>query len=79
MSETRLTILETNYKHMTDELKELKEVVKDGFCDLKKQLEHHSKESDSKYASKLTEKIVYGLIGIVLTAIFIAVTRLVII
>ena len=38
-----------------------------------------SEELDKKYASKLVEKIVYSLVGIILTAVFMALIGLVII
>jgi len=54
----RMTKVETNMKNMGEDITEIKADLKEFIlC------------ADKKYASKLTEKVVYGLVGMVLIAV----------
>lgn len=46
--------------------------------DLTKQLETERKKNDEAYAIKLVERIVFGMIGLILTAVLVAIVALVI-
>lgn len=59
---------------MAEKIDDLKHTVTDGF----KEVMDRFDSLDEKYASKLTEKIVYALVGIVLTAVIGALVTLVI-
>ena len=63
----RLMRLETQMDNTNEKLDELNKTMKD-FIDC----------ADNKYASKLTEKVVYGMVGLFLTATILAIINLVI-
>lgn len=46
---------------------------------IEKKLDKFIECADNKYANKVVEKIVYGLVGIILTAVIVAIIKLVII
>jgi len=84
----------TNIKPIMNEIKELKADIKDlgkDFGDFKIELkeivarmpyqihEHVMIEADKKYATKLTQKIVFGIVGIILSAVFGGIVALVVI
>lgn len=73
----KIILLENNYQHMTKQINSLELAVKEGFAELKEEFRSMREESDKKYASKLVEKIVYGLVGIVLTTFVISINYLV--
>ena len=59
---------------MAEKIDDLKHTVTNGFNEVMDRFD----SLDEKYASKLTEKIVYALVGIVLTSVFGALIALVI-
>lgn len=72
--------LENNQSFMAEKLDDIKKTMVSGFDSIKKELkeqrECHTRdlekikiENDNKYASKLTEKIVYTLVGFILLAV----------
>lgn len=80
-----IAILENNYSHMTKQLEE----IKSGINDIKSEITcirketaqaftDHIKESDERYASKLSEKIVYTLVGVLSMSVIVAIVGLVI-
>lgn len=60
--------LKDNQGFMAEKLKDLKDTMVDGFADIKKDFTCFKNDCNKNYASKLTEKIVYALVGIVLVA-----------
>jgi len=70
--ETTLDYLKEQQKLMNDtnlkEHQEIKQILKD-----------FTESADKKYATKLTEKMVYGMAGLMLTTIIIAIIKTVII
>jgi hypothetical protein len=62
----KITVLETNYKSMSGKIDDLKKSVDTGFAEMKEELKCMRQENDKRYASKLTELIVYGLVGLIL-------------
>lgn len=66
----KITVLETNYLNMSEQIKDLKKAVDLGFNDLKNEFRLIREENDKKYASKLTEKIVYGLVSLIVITVF---------
>lgn len=65
----RITILETNYLNMSDKIDELKKTVDLGFKDLKNEFKLMREENEKKYASKLVEKIAYGLVSLIIITV----------
>ena len=65
----KINTLEQNYKSMSEKIDDLKNTVKNGFDDIKKEFKCFREEADKKYASKLTEQIVYGLVGLILVSV----------
>lgn len=65
----KINTLEQNYKSMSEKIDDLKIAVRDGFEDIKKEFKCFREEADKKYASKLTEQIVYGLVGLILVSV----------
>ncbi len=70
----RLVKIETKMEVMHDSITEIKEMLKEHVDWEAKKYE----ELDSKYASKLTEKIVYGLVGLTLSGIVTAAIMIII-
>jgi uncharacterized protein YqiB (DUF1249 family) len=69
-------VMKNEISHIKTDLAELKINNEHNFQELKSLLKEHVsweevkyKELDGKFASKLTERIVYGLVGIVLTMV----------
>ena len=80
---TQIELLKQSQKMTNDKIDNLKGVVVSGFKDLKleiSEIKNDMKEMDvkneHKYASKLTEKIVYGLVSLILVAVIGAVITL---
>jgi len=73
----QIAILETNYKNMGEKIDKLEKAVVKGFDELKAEFKCFKAEADEKYASKLTEKIVYAMATLILVAFFGAVVTLV--
>ena len=78
-------VMKNEISHIKTDLAELKINNEHNFQELKSLLKEHVsweevkyKELDGKFASKLTERIVYGLVGIVLTMVVSALLYLVI-
>lgn len=65
----KINTLEQNYKSMSEKIDDLKDTVKNGFDDIKNEFKCFREEADKKYASKLTEQIVYGLVGLILVSV----------
>lgn len=65
-----IAVLKTNYKSMSDKIDDLKETVNDGFASMKEDFKCFRDECDKKYASKLTEIIVYSMAGLILVTVF---------
>lgn len=77
--------METEISHIKKDVNEIKKSNKENFEELKTLIQTNSimeaqrfKELDNKYASKLVEKIVYGLAGTILSAVALAITYLVV-
>jgi hypothetical protein len=70
--------LETNYQNMSEKIDKLEKTVVKGFDDIKSEFKCFRNEADKKYASKLTEKIVYSMAGVLLLGIVYAFIGLVI-
>ena len=81
--------LENNQQFMAEKIDDLKLTVVSGFSDIKRELKAqrdcHAEdlksiriENEGKYASKLTETIVYGLVGLIVFTVFGAILTLVI-
>lgn len=66
----KINTLENNYKSMSEKIDKLEGVVLDGFKDLKDEFKCWKDECDKKYASKLTEIIVYSMAGLILISVF---------
>lgn len=66
----KINTLENNYKSMSEKIDKLEGVVLDGFKDLKDEFKCWKDECDKKYASKLTEIIVYSMAGLILVSVF---------
>jgi hypothetical protein len=64
----KINTLENNYKAMGEKIDRLEEAVVNGFNELKAEFKCMRAENDQRYASKLTEQIVYGLVGLILLA-----------
>ena len=64
----KINTLEVNYLNMSQQIDKLDEKVEKGFTEVLHEIKCYREESDNKYASKLTEKIVYGLVGLILVA-----------
>lgn len=65
--ETCVTNVEKQVEHLGDSIGELRKDIKDFI-----------ESADSKYANKLVEKIVYGLVALVLSSVFVALIALVV-
>lgn len=81
----RFIVMETEISHIKKDVNEIKKSNKENFEELKTLIQTNSimeaqrfKELDNKYASKLVEKIVYGLAGTILSAVALAITYLVV-
>lgn len=66
----KINTLENNYKSMSEKIDKLEGVVLEGFKDLKDEFKCWRDECDKKYASKLTEIIVYSMAGLILVSVF---------
>lgn len=67
MNEQDLKIqkLQIDQSNMAEKFEDLKGTVINGFEKMEVKFDKFIEEADKKYASKLTEKIVYGLVGVV--------------
>lgn len=74
----KIAVLEANYDNMAEKIEDLKQAVEKGFSDLKSELKCYREEADKKYASKQTEKIVNGLVGLIVSAVILALIALVV-
>lgn len=72
----QIAVLETNYKNMGEKIDKLEKAVVNGFNELKEEFKCFKQEADDKYASKLTEKIVYAMAGLILVSFFGVIIRL---
>jgi hypothetical protein len=70
----KINTLEQNYKSMSDKIDDLKTIM----VEIKQDIKCFREDSDKKYASKLVEKIVYGLVSMLLVAFIGGVIALVI-
>ena len=75
----RLAALEQSVCNVESQVEKLDAKVDERFDTLGEQLAIFIKSADEKYASKLTERIVYGLVSLVLMAVVTALIALVIV
>ena len=75
----RLAALEQSVCNVESQVEKLDAKVDERFDTLGEQLVTFIKSADEKYASKLTERIVYGLVSLVLMAVVTALIALVIV
>jgi len=68
-----------NIKHMTQKIDNLENKINDFKIEIIKEIAELPDKLDGRYASKTTEKIVYGGVGIALSALIVALISLVII
>ena len=66
----KINTLEVNYLNMTKQISDLDTKVEKGFENVLREIRCFKEEADEKYASKLVEKIVYGLSSLVLVSFF---------
>ncbi len=66
------------FTNMEDKIDEIKKTLNDLRVDIAGLPEKMFEKGDARYASKLSEKVVYGMVGVVLTTILIAILYLVI-
>lgn len=66
----KINTLENNQLSMAEKLDDLKTTMVAGFKDIKQEFKTMREENDLKYASKLTEKIVYGLVSLIVITVF---------
>jgi len=81
----RFIVMENDISHIKKDVSEIKESNEKNFQELKVLLQEHVVMSshefkclDDKYASKLVEKLVYGLVGTILSVVTLAVVYLVV-
>jgi hypothetical protein len=81
----RFIVMENEISHIKKDVAEIKKSNDKNFSELKALLQEHVVISshefkclDEKYASKLVEKVVYGLVGIILSVVAFAVIYLVV-
>lgn len=75
----RIARLEANQDNVMDRLEKIEKEVKDGFKSVEQQLWSFIKSADEKYASKLTQIMVYAFAWMVLVAVIWALIALVVI
>lgn len=75
---TQIELLKQSQKSMSEKLDELKDLVIKGFAEIKIEMKETDERNEKKFASKLTEKIVYGMAGALLLTILGAIASLVI-
>ena len=63
--ETQIEVIKEQMKMNTQEHQEIKKMI----CDLRADFKTWVDEADKKFASKLTEKIVYGMIGAIVLSV----------
>lgn len=64
----KINSLEINQKNMAEQISDLKDTVVNGFDKMEKKFESFICDADKKYASKITELLVYGMVAIILTS-----------
>lgn len=74
---TQIELLKQAQKTMSEKLDELKTLVVKGFDDIAEKMEKTDEKNEKKFASKFTEKVVYGMAGVMLLAILKAIIDLV--
>ena len=65
-------------KYIKEGQDSLKELLVKHIEQTDKRFEHQEKKNDQKYATKLTERIVFGMAGIILATVVVGITALVI-
>ncbi len=79
----QILILETNYKTMADKIDKLEKSVIKGFSELKEEFKCIREENANRYVSKEkfepVRAIAYGFVGIVMTAVVVAIITLVLV
>jgi hypothetical protein len=80
MDETQkqIIIMTEDIKRLKEDTSDIKSLIKSHMEKEDERYERLCENMDKKYASKQTEKLVYGMVGIILTAIVVAVSKLVI-
>ena len=74
----RMARLETDITYIKDGVDSLTKKFDTHIECSKQELADLKKENDQKYASKVTEKIVYGLVGAILLAVLAAILNLIV-
>jgi peptidoglycan hydrolase CwlO-like protein len=81
--DNKIIVLETNYKTMSEKIDELKKSVEKGFSELKNEFKCIREENANRYVSKEkfepVRAIAYGFVGIVMTAVVVAIITLVLV
>lgn len=79
--DTKIAVLETNYKTMAEKIDDLKKTVNKGFTDLKKEFSSLKEDCDDKYVSKdkfePVRAIAYGMVGIILSAVLLGLVNVI--
>jgi hypothetical protein len=65
-----IVVLQTNYHNMAEKIDKLERVLLRGIEELKMEIKCWREEADKRYASKLTEKIVYAMASLILVSFF---------
>lgn len=63
--ELDIAVLKNNYQNMSEKIDKLEKNVINGFEEIKMEFKCFRDENDKKYTSKLTEKIVFGLVALI--------------
>jgi hypothetical protein len=81
--DNKIIVLETNYNTMADKIDKLEKSVIRGFSELKDEFKCIREENANRYVSKEkfepVRAIAYGFVGIVMTAVVIAIITLVLV
>lgn len=72
-----MAVLEERMNNFTEQNTKDHERIFEQVLMVKTSVEQWIEDADRKYASKLTEKIVYGMIGVILTSLLVALLTLV--
>ena len=77
MSGENIAVLENDVKRMRGEIQEIKKTQENNHNEIKAMITGMIEDNDKKYASKLTEKVVFGLVWLILTAFWTGLVMLV--
>lgn len=76
--ETRISLLENNFINMMDKLDRFEEKLEEIKIQLTALPDSIFERADKRYASKLSEKVVYGMIGVLTTGVLVGILELLI-